>query len=206
MNRLPALAASAAAAFTLGVVAAPAATASCVGPSITVSPKNAGPGDQVTVTGAAFGTDCNDAGATVSDAVLGDPAADIDLVLNADGTPSTLVTVDADADYAFTQRVTLPADVTGHLEIYATLADGYNKGYSTRPATLTLLGAHPSDAAPSPANTDVARPDVVQTDSPPKDEAGGTVLLLGGAGAIALTAAAFGIRRTRRNRASNLAH
>ncbi|MET4079517.1 hypothetical protein [Janibacter sp. UYMM211] len=202
MNRLPALAASAAAALTLGVVAAPAATASCVGPSITVLPKKVGPGDQVTVTGAAFGTDCNDAGPTVSDAVLGDPAADIDLVLNADGTPTTLATVDADADYAFTQRVTLPADVTGHLEIYATLADGY----STRPATLTLLGAHPSHAAPSPDNTDVARPDVVQTDSPPKEEAGGKVLLLGGAGAIALSAAAFGIRRTRRNRSSGPAH
>lgn len=205
MNRLPAFAASAAAVVALGVVVAPAATAACEAPSITVSPTKAKPGDQVTITGAAFGTDCNDTGNGVEDTapepVLGDPAADIDLVLSADGTRSTLATVDADADYAFTQRVTLPADVTGPVEIYATLAEGYD----TDPVTLTIQEGQPSTATPS-ASSDVARPAVVQTDSPPKSKDNGPVLLLGGAGAIALTAAALGIGCSRSQGASRPAH
>lgn len=206
MNRLPTLAASAAAVLALGVVVAPAATASCEAPSITVTPTKAKPGDQVTITGAAFGTDCNDTGNGDEDAtpepVLGDPAADIDLVLSADGTRSTLATVDADADYAFTQRVNLPADVTGPVEIYATLAEGYD----TDPVTLTIREGQTSIAAAPSASTDVARPAVVQTDSPPKSKDNGPALLLGGAGAIALIAAVLGIGRSRRQGASRPAH
>ncbi|WP_191563573.1 hypothetical protein [Janibacter melonis] len=205
MNRLPAFVASAAAVVALGVVVAPAATAACEAPSITVSPTKAKPGDQVTITGAAFGTDCNDTGNgdedTTPEPVLGDPAADIDLVLSADGTRSTLATVDADADYAFVQRVTLPAHVTGPVEIYATLAEGYD----TDPVTLTIQEGQPPASTPS-ASTEVARPAVVQTDSPPKSQDNGPVLLLGGAGAIALIAAGLGIGRSRKQGASRPAH
>lgn len=192
MNRLPALGASAAAVLALGVVVAPAAYADCSLPSITVSPAKVAPGGSVIVTGSVFGTACNDVGPTIEPA-LGDPAAGIDLILSADGTRSTLATANADADYAFTQRVTLPADVTGPVEIYATLAEGYD----TDPVTLTIRGARPPVAAPS-ASTNAARPPVVQTDSPPKSKDNGPILLLGGTGAIALIAAALGIGRSRR--------
>ncbi|WP_354587949.1 hypothetical protein [Janibacter sp. UYMM211] len=203
---MPAPAASAAAVLALGVVVAPTAHADCAAPSITVSPTSAKPGDRITIAGAAFGTDCNDTGNGDEDAtpepVLGDPAADINLVLSADGTRSTLATVDADADYAFTQRVTLPVDVTGPVEIYATLAEGYD----TDPVTLTIREGQTSTAAAPSASTEVARPAVVQTDSPSRSKDYGPVLLLGGAGAIALIAAALGIGRSRRQGASSPAH
>ena len=200
MTRLFAFAASSAAALAHGVVLAPAAHADCSLPSIAVSSAKLVPGASITVTGSTFGTACNDVGPT-SEQVLGDPAVDIDLILSVNGSTSILATVDADADYAFTQRVNLPSNVTGPGEIYATLADGYD----TDPVTLTIRREHPPAAAPSAA-TDVARPAVVQTDSQLESEGNVLGQVLGCTGAIALIAAALGIGRSRRQGASRPAH
>lgn len=177
---------AAAAVLVGGAVVAPAASADCASPSITVSPEQARPGDRVTISGAAFGTACHDMGPSTLPP-LGDPAADVDLVLHDGAVTLTLATVDADADYAIEERVTVPRDVTGDVEITAALAEGYD----TDPVVLEVVGV-----AGPPSGGPAHRPAVVQTDSPPAMRDRGPAVL-GAAGLVAL-AAGVGVRGWRR--------
>jgi hypothetical protein len=82
------------------------AGASCVGPSLTVSPEPVAPGAVLQIRGQAFGTDCNDTGGPGP--ALGEPAADIELAVVQGDTVIHVARVDAQPDYAFKVRVTAP--------------------------------------------------------------------------------------------------
>jgi hypothetical protein len=87
-----------------------AAGADCVGPTLTVAPTRTAPGDTVEIRGVAFGTDCNDTGRPGP--VLGEPMHGVELYA-AQGDDVVLVArVDANADYRFSVRVTVPPTFT----------------------------------------------------------------------------------------------
>ena len=88
------------------------ASADCAGPSIAVQPTSGSPGDAITVTGQAWGTNCYDTGPPpAGEGPLGLPQTGIEVVfVDAEGTVTPLATVDADAEYRFELDAVVPAD------------------------------------------------------------------------------------------------
>ncbi len=82
------------------------AGASCAGPHLSMAPVRAAPGDAVMVAGTGFGTECHDTGQPGPP--LGPPARGIELYAAQGDDVVLLARVDANADYWFSVRVTVP--------------------------------------------------------------------------------------------------
>ena len=108
---------AAAAALSLG----PPAAADCTGPEITLSPRRAAPGDEVTVAGHGWGDACNDTpGPVCNPPTLGDPIQNIRLELDGvdlDGVD--LGTFDADDEYSFETTIEVPQLTPGRYVLRA---------------------------------------------------------------------------------------
>jgi hypothetical protein len=95
--------------LAVATLGATAAAASCVGPSITASPTTLARGQQLTVTGQAWGTACNDTGLRPGEPALGEPATGIAVVVAQGDVRMALARGDASANYTFRVAVTVPA-------------------------------------------------------------------------------------------------
>jgi hypothetical protein len=94
------------------------AAASCVGPTVEVTPATAATGSAVTVHGEYFGTDCLDTGPPPAGmGVLGEPAQDVEVVLRHGEGEVVLGQADATSDYAFTIEVTVPPVPVGQVSV-----------------------------------------------------------------------------------------
>lgn len=109
----------------LGMISAPAASASCAGASTTFTPQDVDRGGHVTVTGKAWGDDCYDTGPPPDgEGVLGRPLEGIEIVVVQGEREWVLETVDAGGDYGFVTRVTIPHDADpGEARLFARMPD-----------------------------------------------------------------------------------
>lgn len=101
------------------------AGAQCAGPDILVSSDRVGRGATFTVTGEAFGTACYDTGPPpAGQGALGEPAADLELVVEQADRSVVVALGSAGSDYGFTVDVVLPvALVPGPAELVARSSD-----------------------------------------------------------------------------------
>ncbi|MGE0794459.1 MAG: hypothetical protein AB7H43_01105 [Acidimicrobiia bacterium] len=101
------------------------AGAQCAGPDIFVSSDRVGRGATFTVTGEAFGTACYDTGPPpAGQGALGEPAADLELVVEQADRSVVVALGSAGSDYGFTVDVVLPvALVPGPAELVARSSD-----------------------------------------------------------------------------------
>jgi hypothetical protein len=86
------------------------AGASCVGPSLSIDRATVAVGETVELTGAYFGTGCNDTGGPGP--VLGRPQSFISLRFVQGETTVPMIDVDADDDYRFVVHVMIPTNAT----------------------------------------------------------------------------------------------
>lgn len=201
------IAAVAVTAVMFGTLAARPAQADCVGPSISSSATTVARGGSVTVTGSAWGTDCNDVNPDPDDSALGAPATGIVIAVVQDDQRTVLAKGNASSDYSFTVALEIPSTLrpgpgTVTASLPATSSAGPMGGVTARPVPLTI-----SDTAPT-GETQVSvtsfgptapvkpEPHGVARSSESSDSTTTTIWLLGGAAVVVIIGALVVFRKS----------
>ena len=133
-------------AASMVVICCPTAVdASCAGPTVSLDHSSGPAGDVVEVFGQYFGTACNDVevGGTFAGPPLGDPQRGIALVAVQGDLVVPLGPVDADRNYEFTVRLTIPSQFRA-----GTVVIGVEPVATNASATFTITGGGAVVAAP----------------------------------------------------------
>lgn len=187
----------------VGVAAAPA-SASCIGPNISVSDGEVRRGEKLRVVGEGWGDNCHDTGLPPdAHGYLGNPLDDIEISFVQDGKETVVARGSADDEYRFQALVTVPSKLRPGTARLVARSGGY--GDSERPTVIVSKAKPVAAEGPAVLNFDEDRADELSGTVPIHDEpiqaddSDTRGWLIGGAAALVLAAAAVLIVRRRRS-------
>ena len=136
----------------IGMISANPAAADCASPNVTFSPHDVDRGGEVTATGKYMGDSCYDTGPPPEGQdALGRPLTGVEIVVVQGDMEWVIATVDADEEYRFSAKVTVPRDASpGEAQLLARKPGHTPAVWNPEP----VLRISDAPALPPPPTTD----------------------------------------------------